>query len=165
MCILMLYIEQRCEMSRMKRCRNVQAPPLFQSFKPRGIAIAALRTVTITLEELEGVRLADHEDLEHEEAATRLGVSRSVFTRLLDGARKKIATALVEGCELRIEGGDYHFENKRFRCEDCQHLFEADLESADPIGCPDCASPRLTNLNLTFGLRGHCRRHGGDLHE
>ncbi len=151
-------------MARMKRCRTLQGPPVVQSFKPRGIPTTDLRTVTMTLDELEGIRLADHEDLEHEEAARRLGVSRSVFTRLVDGARKKIAAVLIEGCELKIEGGDYHFENKRFRCQDCQHLVEIPLEEPDPQRCPTCGSFLLANLNLSFGLKGQCRRHGGDPH-
>jgi Zn finger protein HypA/HybF involved in hydrogenase expression len=84
---------------------------------------------------------------------------------LVDAARKKIATALVEGCELRIEGGEYHFENKRFRCQRCYHLVEVSLDDADLDVCPACGASEVTNLNITFGLRGQCRRHGGDFHE
>jgi len=151
-------------MSRMKRCRTLLGPPVVQSFKPKGIPTTVLTTVLISLDELESIRLADHEDLDHTQAAQRLGVSRSVFTRMVDGARKKVARALVNGWELRIEGGEYHFETKRFRCESCHHLVQISLEESDLQTCPACGSEALINLNLTYGLKGQCRRHGGAPH-
>jgi len=59
------------------------------------------------VEELEALRLVDLEDLTQEEAAARMGVSRKTLWNDLQRARKKVINALVNGYEIRIEGGDY----------------------------------------------------------
>jgi predicted DNA-binding protein (UPF0251 family) len=64
-------------------------------------------TVIITIEELEALRLVDLEDLTQEEAAAMMGVSRKTLWNDLHRARKKVVNALVSGCAIRIEGGDY----------------------------------------------------------
>ena len=61
----------------------------------------------MTLEELETVRLVDLLDLDQEEAAFYMGISRKAFWNDLMNARKKIAAALVYGMGLRIEGGSF----------------------------------------------------------
>jgi uncharacterized protein len=147
-------------MPRRKMCRNLKGPPCCNSFKPKGIPARFLKSVTMTLDEYESIRLADYKNLEHEEASSKLGISRSVFTRLVDAARKKVAQALVEGCELIIEGGEYHFEKKYFRCLKCYHLFEVNINDADPVKCPKCFSENIDNINAYFGMHGQCHRHG-----
>ena len=66
-----------------------------------------MEAVSITLEELEAVRLVDLLDLDQEEAAFYMGISRKAFWNDLMNARKKIAAALVYGMGLRIEGGSF----------------------------------------------------------
>ncbi|MCW7075215.1 MAG: DUF134 domain-containing protein [Candidatus Methanospirare jalkutatii] len=61
----------------------------------------------LKVEELESIRLKDLLGLTQEEAARRMGVSQPTFHRILQAARRKIASALVEGKALRIEGGDF----------------------------------------------------------
>jgi len=61
----------------------------------------------VTLEELETVRLVDLLELDQEEAAFYMGISRKAFWNDLMNARKKIASALVYGMGLRIEGGSF----------------------------------------------------------
>lgn len=53
-------------------------------------------------EELEALRLADVDDHTQTVAAEKMGVSQSTFQRLLAGARKKTATALVEGRGINL---------------------------------------------------------------
>lgn len=53
-------------------------------------------------EELEALRLADVNDLSQTIAAEKMGVSQSTFQRLLAAARKKAATALVEGRGINL---------------------------------------------------------------
>jgi uncharacterized protein len=62
-----------------------------------------LEEVYLSLDELEALRLADYEGLYHEEAAEKMTISRQTFGRILGGARRKLAEALVEGKALRIE--------------------------------------------------------------
>jgi hypothetical protein len=66
-----------------------------------------METISMTLEELEAVRLVDLLDLDQEEAAFYMGISRKAFWNDLMNARKKIAAALIYGMGLRIEGGSF----------------------------------------------------------
>lgn len=66
-----------------------------------------IEAISITLEELETVRLVDLLDLDQEDAAFYMGISRKAFWNDLMNARKKIAAALVYGMGLRIEGGSF----------------------------------------------------------
>ena len=61
----------------------------------------------MSLEELEAVRLVDLLELEQEEAAFYMGVSRKAFWNDLASARKKIAMALIYGTGILIQGGSY----------------------------------------------------------
>ena len=61
----------------------------------------------LKVDELESIRLKDLLGLTQEEAARRMGISQPTFHRILQSARRKIASALVEGKALRIEGGDF----------------------------------------------------------
>ena len=74
-------------------------------FMPEGCP--KIEAISITLEELETVRLVDLLDLDQEEAAFYMGISRKAFWNDLMNARKKIAAALVYGMGLRIEGGSF----------------------------------------------------------
>ena len=72
-------------------------------FKPRGIPLVELEEVSLNLDELETLRLADFEGLYHEEAAKQMNISRATFGRILDGARHKSAGAIINGKALKIE--------------------------------------------------------------
>jgi uncharacterized protein len=90
-------------MSRPKKCRCINCSPNTSYFKPRGIPVFQLEEVSLSLDELEAIRLADYEGCYHEDAAARMKVSRATFGRILNGARKKVAEAIVDGKALRIE--------------------------------------------------------------
>ncbi len=85
-------------------------------FKPRAVPLSVLEEVTLSVEELEALRLAHKEGLYQEEAAERMRVSRATFGRVLDAAHRKVTKALVEGCALRIEGGAFCMIGQE-RCE------------------------------------------------
>jgi uncharacterized protein len=92
-------------MTRPHRLRQVgQAPPI-RGFKPMGIPMTELDVLTLQIDELEALRLADQEGLYQEEAAGRMGVSRVTFGRILQKAHAKVAEALVEGKALLIGEG------------------------------------------------------------
>lgn len=94
-------------MPRPRHCRYVSSAPSVTYFKPRGIPMRELEEATLSVEELEALRLADMEGLTAIEAAGRMRVSRFIFGRTLSSARRTVATALCRGLALRIEGGDY----------------------------------------------------------
>jgi len=81
-------------MSRPKKCRCINCIPDALYFKPRGIPLVDLEEVSLNLDELEALRLADYEGLYHEEAAKQMNISRATFGRILDGARHKTAGAI-----------------------------------------------------------------------
>jgi predicted DNA-binding protein (UPF0251 family) len=94
-------------MPRPRKCRRVQNHPRHGFYKPQGVPIQDLRGVTLPVEGLEAIRLADAEGMDHEEAAGQMGVSRPTFSRILSEARRQVARALSNGWAIRIEGGDY----------------------------------------------------------
>ena len=104
-------------------------------FKPRAVPLSTLEEVILSVEELEALRLAHKESLYQQEAATRMGVSRATFGRVLDAAHRKVTKALVEGCALRIEGGSFCIEGPD-RCEQC--LAKAGVEDGEASPCERC---------------------------
>lgn len=97
-------------MPRQPKCRRVGFIPHINVFKPQGVPLQNLKEIVLKVEELEAVRLKDHLNLEQEEAARMMHVSRPTFQRILSEARSKIANALTTGKAIRIEGGDYRLE-------------------------------------------------------
>ena len=90
-------------MARPKKCRFVRGTPNAYYFKPRAVPLIYLKEVSLSLDELEAMRLADYEGLYHEEASRQMKVSRATFGRILDQARRKVMEALLEGKALKIE--------------------------------------------------------------
>jgi predicted DNA-binding protein (UPF0251 family) len=96
-------------MPRPQRLRHVGEKPLIQGLKPLGIPITELEVISMQLDEVEALRLADQEGLYHEGAAERMGVSRVTFGRILQRAHAKVAEALLEGKALLIGEGPIQF--------------------------------------------------------
>ena len=82
--------------------RLISHRPPATYFKPAGIPLRDLDEVELAADEVEALRLADHEGLYREEAAGRMQVSRQTFDRIVRRARSKGAEALVRGHALRI---------------------------------------------------------------
>lgn len=153
-------------MPRPKKERLVNTPPLFNSFKPTGVARSELKRIVLSLDEFEALRLADFKDLEHTEAAELMEISRSTFTRLIDKARKKTAAFVMNGGELAIEGGNIHFRDNILKCNDCEHMFR--ISFGDEFStCPSCGSENLIDMAGGYG-HGQCcvgrNNHGGHGH-
>jgi len=90
-------------MSRPKKCRCVNCTPSSSYFKPRGIPLTDLEEVSLSIDELEALCLADYEGRYHEDASQQMKISRATFGRILDTARHKVADALVNGKAVKIE--------------------------------------------------------------
>jgi len=65
----------------------------------------SLEEVTLTLDELEALRLADFEEMYQEDAARKMEVSRQTFGNIVHAAHKKVADVLLHAKALKIEGG------------------------------------------------------------
>jgi uncharacterized protein len=82
--------------------RRIAHSPPADYFKPAGIPLRDLTEIELGADELEALRLADVEDLYHEQAAKKMGVSRQTFDRIVRRARIKVSHALVHGQALRV---------------------------------------------------------------
>ena len=91
------------DMARPKKLRCVKCKPDATYFKPRGIPLVELEEIPITIDELEAIRLADYEELYHEDAAKKMKISRQTFGRILNDAHKKVSECLIKGKALKIE--------------------------------------------------------------
>jgi len=92
-------------MPRPCKSRTVHGEVAVHFFKPQGVPMRDLQGLTLGVDGLEALRLADAEGLEHAAAAELMGISRPTFSRLLAAARTTVATALVRGWAIRIDGG------------------------------------------------------------
>lgn len=93
---------------RPQKCRFVKNSPLHTYYKPIRIPLSDLEVVSVTVDELEAVRLADYESLYHEKAALKMGISRQTFGRMLVSAHKKIGDGIINGKAIKFEGGNYN---------------------------------------------------------
>ena len=62
----------------------------------------ALDEVVLAPDEIEALRLADLEGLYQADAARQMAISRQTFGKIVALARKKVATALIDGKALRL---------------------------------------------------------------
>ncbi|MDD4295111.1 MAG: DUF134 domain-containing protein [Candidatus Omnitrophica bacterium] len=90
---------------RPKKTRWVKCEPGERCFRPQCKSSVGLDGVSMTLDEFEALRLADYKGLKQQDAADRLKISRSTFSRIVVSAHKKIADALVNVKAIKIEGG------------------------------------------------------------
>lgn len=153
--------EMECRMPRQRKCRRITERPHACEFKPVGVPGRSLPTIELTLDELEALRLADAEGQYHDEAARRMDISRPTFSRLVDAARHKVATALITGCRLVFHGGNVTVgEVRTFACLECQQNFELAHGGGPPEACPHCGGVNFRRVDGT-DRGGRCRRRGG----
>jgi uncharacterized protein len=76
--------------------------PLYVLYKPMGVPMENLEIENLTLEEIEALKLKDVHDLDQVSAAKKMGISRSTFQRLLNSARKKLISSILEGKAHKI---------------------------------------------------------------
>ncbi len=102
-------------MPRPRLRRRVRFMPEVTYFKPAGVRLAELGETIVTVDEWEALRLKDFLGLEQKEAANKMKLSQPTFNRLLRSAREKVATALIRGKAIKIEGGTYKMVQPRGR--------------------------------------------------
>jgi predicted DNA-binding protein (UPF0251 family) len=148
--------------ARPEKLRCVAQLPNVSFFKPVGVSVDALQGVRLSLEELESIRLKDSEELEQEECAQQMRISRPTFHRILESARKKLADALINGKAIQIEGGNFELAQRVFRCGDDGHEWNVPFETMAqklPLSCPKCLSANIRPMPLpSFGSGRGCGR-------
>jgi predicted DNA-binding protein (UPF0251 family) len=78
-------------------------------YKPAGVPARGLERVSLSIDELEAMRLVDAEGLTQEQAAAAMQVSRQTVGRIVESARAKVSSALVAGRAIQIGGGPVRF--------------------------------------------------------
>ena len=153
-------------MVRPRRLRRVAYMPEMTYFKPAGIPLRNLEEVVLSVEETEAIRLKELENLDQEQAAVRMNISRPTFQRVLESARKKVADALLNGKAIKIAGGNFEMAPVRLGCSN-GHQWEVPFEvirNNALQNCPTCGLPGLETVMPITGLRGrgwHGRFRGG----
>ena len=133
MCILMV--------NRVKR--RVSCLPKATYYKPREVPLCDLEIINLSIEELESIRLCDFLQVEQNEAADMMGISRKTFWSDLQKARKKVVDALVNGKAIEISGGEYVNSGEckvEFLCNGCKNKWELQCNGDRPTSCPKCGS-------------------------
>jgi len=92
---------------RESKCRRVAFLPPVKAYNPVGVPLANMQEVVFKVEEVEAIRLKNHLNLEQEDCARMMEVSRPTFQRILTEAYAKVADAFANGKAIRIEGGSY----------------------------------------------------------
>jgi len=125
-------------MVRPKHCRTVSGRPAAMVFKPAGVPKRKLKMTTLSIDEFEAIRLADHLSMYQEEAAEKMGVSRQTFGRIIAEARGKVAKMLVYGQALVIDGGNVEEGQHHHDCHEvndcdgtCMDASEEDENSSE----------------------------------
>jgi len=103
-------------MPRPKKSCKVAFLPYATYFKPAGVPLRLLDEVCISIEEMESLRLRDIENLDQEQCAKYMNISRATLQRILESARKKIAVSLLGGKAIRIDGGAFELEAPQCCC-------------------------------------------------
>ena len=123
--------------------RRVSCFPKATYYKPREVPFCDLETIKLSIEKLEALRLCDLLNIEQNEAAEMMGVSRKTFWNDLQKAREKVVDALVNGKAIEITGGEYINSGEcqiEFLCKGCEHDWESKCDEGRPTICPNCGS-------------------------
>lgn len=134
-------------MSRPHKERRIEQLPPVTHYKPAGVPLRELEEITLNIDEMEAIRLADIEQLDQASAAERMEISRPTFHRIVNTAHQKIAAALWQGYALRVDGGNFRVEHRcqtglrHFTCQTCGHkwtLPHGTGQRCHDLSCPAC---------------------------
>lgn len=146
-------------MARPTKCRRVEFFPEQTYFAPcrqGGCGCQNDDEINLKVEELEAMRLKDLEELNQDECAVRMQISRQTFQNVLDSARKKVTTALAQGKAIRISGGQYTTKHCQLYCGDCGAQYEINYEQ-DRGTCPSCGSHQVMCQKKQIACQKFCQ--------
>lgn len=89
-------------MPRPTKPRTIGCKPIASCFKPNGVPATQLASLQLQADEFEALRLADALQMQQQEAAEMMGISRQTFGNIIKRARYKVACSLVEGKVLTL---------------------------------------------------------------
>jgi uncharacterized protein len=112
--------------------------------------------VTLTLDELEAIRLADLDGLYHEKASQRMNISRQTFGNILASAHRKMADFIINTGYLNIEGGSVQMNE---RCLVCSNRTPGSAESPRKERTNPCLKCGNTEIPDPENRRDRVKRH------
>ena len=98
-------------------------------------------SIKMNLDEFEAIRLGDYHNIKQKEAAELMGISQPTFHRIINSARKKTATSLIEGRKIEINNENFRGEDKFYICNECG--FQWNNPKKEYSNCPDCKSENI----------------------
>lgn len=101
--------------------------------------------VTLTIDQLEAMRLADLEGMSHNDAAEFMKVSRQTFGRIIEQARQIVTLALINSKVLKIEcDTNIEYIDREVKCIECGHEWMLKgAKSESTVHCPECESSEI----------------------
>ena len=134
---------------RPTHCRRIADAHKSTVFTPKGGSGTPI--IEMGLDELEAIRLCDHDGLYQEQAAVEMGVSRQTLGRILKSARGKIAAALLDQKQLIIRGGNVEHRNQQGLgrggsciCPSCETRIPHEAgKPCTQSRCPNCRKAML----------------------
>ena len=140
-------------MSRRKIARRVQDYPKVERFSP---SIKGKREVReVLLEELEAMRLKDLKEMNQQEAADMMGISRQTFQNIIESGRKKVTDALYNGYAINIIGGDHILFRCDMTCQNCHETYKPET-LGEKKNCPKCGSELVSCCDSVEKCRKWC---------
>ncbi|OON86785.1 DNA-binding protein [Oribacterium sp. C9] len=100
-------------MPRSPKYRKICRFPDYFIFSPEDTDVVDIENISMSLDEYETIKLLDYKGMNQEECAGSMGVARTTVTAIYESARKKLATAIVEGKRLSIEGGHVQIDRNK----------------------------------------------------
>ncbi|MBD3156446.1 DUF134 domain-containing protein [Candidatus Peregrinibacteria bacterium] len=153
-------------MPRPRKRRRVRGRYNEYYFKPSGVRLSSLQQIDLTFDEIEALKYVDLEGLTMDEAAEHLNVSKPTVCRIVNGARKKIADAVINGKAINIS--QYYLTNKTMPNQDGTGPNGEGPQTGRGMGNCDGAKPNNAKQPLRKGFgrrpgfgRGAGRRGGG----
>ncbi len=153
-------------MPRPRKRRMVRGRYNEYYFKPSGVRLSSLQQIDLTFDEIEAIKYVDLEGLNMDESAKKLKVSKPTVCRIVNGARKKMADAVINGKAINIS--QYYLTNKTMPNLDGTGPDGQGPKTGRGMGNCDGAKPKNANRAPGRGLgrgqglgRGAGRRGGG----
>lgn len=129
-------------MPRLPKERLIESLPPIGAFLPQTPPSTITSEITLTLDEMESIRLVDLEHLSQAGAAEQMAISAPTLNRILMTAHEKIAAALWRGSAIKIEGGLVRISppgcSHKRRLGTCPFQQNADSNDDTMPPCPRC---------------------------